>query len=104
MPTIRNVYIADAAGRDLAIIWRWLSQPGAGRAAARKRSNLDRALADLGISPCRWPYRDHRGRRQRIVEGYTIVYRVEVDTGNNDTAGDVVVIRVFGPGQLTDLR
>jgi len=28
-------------------------------------------------------------------EGYRVVYRVTPDTGNNATAGDVLVLRVF---------
>jgi hypothetical protein len=30
------------------------------------------------------------------------LYRVVPDTGRNDTAGDVLVLRVFGPGQDRD--
>ena len=37
--------------------------------------------------------------RERVVEGYTIVYRALPDTNDNRTAGDVRVYRVFGPGQ-----
>jgi hypothetical protein len=31
--------------------------------------------------------------------GYRAFYEVLPDTGRNDTAGDVIVLRVFGPGQ-----
>jgi hypothetical protein len=39
------------------------------------------------------------GTRELPVEGHRIVYEVHPDTGNNVTAGDVTVLRVFGPGQ-----
>ncbi len=28
-----------------------------------------------------------------------MVYRVDPDTGDNETAGDVLILRIFGPGQ-----
>ncbi len=31
------------------------------------------------------------------VEGYLIVYEVNPDTGQNDTAGEVTILAVFGP-------
>jgi hypothetical protein len=31
--------------------------------------------------------------------GYRALYRVSPDTGRDETAGDVRVLRVFGPGQ-----
>jgi hypothetical protein len=30
------------------------------------------------------------------------MYRVVTDTGRNETAGDVLVLRVLGPGQSRD--
>jgi hypothetical protein len=30
---------------------------------------------------------------------YRAFYEVHPDTGSNDTAGDVMVLRVYGPGQ-----
>lgn len=35
-------------------------------------------------------------------EGHRVIYRVSPDTGSNSTAGDVQVLRVFGPGQSRD--
>ena len=32
-------------------------------------------------------------------EGHRVIYRVDPDSGSNATAGDVLVLRVFGPGQ-----
>ena len=31
--------------------------------------------------------------------GYRALYEVTPDTGHNETAGNVLVLRVFGPGQ-----
>jgi hypothetical protein len=31
--------------------------------------------------------------------GYRVLYEVYPDTGHSETAGDVRVLRVFGPGQ-----
>ena len=37
--------------------------------------------------------------RERPVEGYRVAYEVRPDTGEDRTAGDVTVLRVWGPGQ-----
>ena len=39
------------------------------------------------------------GSRERVIEGHTVVYAVDPDTNDSRTAGDVYVLRVFGPGQ-----
>jgi hypothetical protein len=44
-------------------------------------------------------FEQHPGRREFTSEGFRIVYRVRPDTGLNETAGDVEVLHVFGPGQ-----
>lgn len=99
---MRNFDISDPALADLEEIREWLQQPGAGRKAARRLANIMEALAELHTAPCRWSWSVHVGARQRIVEGYKIIYRILPDTGHDDTAGDVTVVRVFGPGQLSD--
>jgi plasmid stabilization system protein ParE len=50
------------------------------------------------------PYRrsEHGGRREMVVQAHRILYRVLPDTGSNDTAGDVEILRVFGPAQDRD--
>lgn len=45
------------------------------------------------------PSPEQPGRRQLVVSGYRIIYRVDPDTGDIDTAGDVRILAVFGPGQ-----
>jgi hypothetical protein len=38
-------------------------------------------------------------RELPIAGGYRVFYKVETDTGRDETAGDVRVLRVYGPGQ-----
>jgi plasmid stabilization system protein ParE len=99
---MRSLEITEPALDDLAAVRRWLRQPGAGHAAARRLRHIERALTELRIGPCRWPYSEHGCARERVVEGYKIVYEVQPDTGDNATAGDVLVLRIFGPGQFSD--
>lgn len=59
--------------------------------------------------PASWPYRgrpgpDHAGRRERVVAGHRLLYRLSPGTGDPATAGDAEIIRVFGPGQDARLR
>lgn len=98
---MRLLTITDPALADLDAVRRWLQQSGAGRKAARRLKNIEYALIELCDAPCRWGWSDHEGARQRSVDGYKIIYRVLLDTGDNDTAGDVVVVRIYGPGQLS---
>jgi plasmid stabilization system protein ParE len=100
----RNFELADAAKAELASANRWLSQPGSGENAARRRRLLGDAIRDLRRHPCRWPIGDHPGIRERSVGGYRILYEVSLDTGDDATAGDVRILRIFGPYQdRTDL-
>lgn len=95
----RRLTLAAAAARDLLAARRWLTQPGAGERAARRLGVLAGAVQDLRQHPCRWPLGEHEGVRERAVEGYRIAYEVQPDTGEDRTAGDVTVLRVWGPGQ-----
>lgn len=38
-------------------------------------------------------------REVPVAGGYRVIYVVTPDTGDNATAGNVEVLRVFGPGQ-----
>jgi len=61
---------------------------------------LRAAINRLRQHPCLFPVGDHAGVRELPCEGgYRALYRVHPDTGRNETAGDVRVLRVFGPGQ-----
>jgi len=79
--------------------FRWLSQPGSGPRARRRALHIRADINALANHPCLFALGDHPGRREFTSEGYRIVYIVRPDTGLNATAGDVEVLRVFGPGQ-----
>jgi plasmid stabilization system protein ParE len=99
----RGLIYAPRARDDLDAARQWLTQPGSGPAARRKLAQILHAAEDLCRHPCRWPVGHYQGVRERpCAGGYRIMNRVSPDTGNNDTAGDVRVLRVFGPGQWRD--
>jgi len=57
------------------------------------------AIRRLKRAPCLYAVGQRRGTREFSVAGHRVIYRVTPDTGSNATAGDVLVLRVFGPGQ-----
>ena len=59
-------------------------QAGAGASALRRLLAISSAIDPLML-PC--------------GGGYRALYRLRPDTGRNETAGDVPVLRVFGPHQ-----
>jgi plasmid stabilization system protein ParE len=63
-------------------------------------ANIRSAVKELRQYPCKWPEGEHPGVRECPVEGYMIMYEVHPDTGDDRTAGDVEILRVFGPHQL----
>ena len=95
---VRQVIIGSQAALDLEGIRRWQFQPGSGLAARRRVRRILAAIEGLADHPSRHPRGDH-GRREFTVEKHRVVYRVTSDTGRDSSAGDVVVLRVFGPGQ-----
>ena len=77
-----------------------LTQPGSGPAARRKLAAIRADIRRLQQEPCLWPAGDHPGVRELpAAGGYRVFYKIEPDTGRDDTAGDVRVLRVYGPGQ-----
>ena len=99
---MRLVNLAEQAAHDLANILEWQTQYGSGPAALRRIDKIRRAIAALQNFPCRYPKGEHSGTRVLTVERHVIVSEIHPDTGRNETAGDVVVLRVFGPGQQRD--
>ena len=96
----RELAYTDQALADLEAIRRWLTQPGAGPAARRKLAAVWAALERLTQNPCLYAIGQHRGVRELpCAGGYRALYEVIPDTGRNETAGDVRVLRVFGPRQ-----
>lgn len=96
----RALVYSDKALADLDAARGWLSQPGAGQTAQRRLAAIWTAIERLRTYPCRHPFGRHRGVRELgCGGGYRVLYRVKPDTGRHDTSGDVLVLRVFGPGQ-----
>lgn len=96
----RELDYTDKALADLDEIGRWLTQSGAGPAARRRLTAVWAAIERLREHPCLYPIGDHPGVRELPCNGgYRALYEVHPDTGRNATAGDVRVLRVFGPGQ-----
>ncbi len=78
----------------------WLTQPDFGPAAWAKLEGLLSAIEGLRDHPCRWPLGRHAGVRERLCAGgWRALYEVDPDTGRDETAGDVRVLRVYGPAQ-----
>jgi len=98
----RTLTVTAAALKDIEAARKWLRQPGAGPAAAARLTRIRAAIGDLRVTPCRWPEGEHPGVRERPIEGHMIMYEVHPDTGDDRTAGDVAILRVFGPHQLRE--
>jgi len=99
---MRILDFAEQALRDLNGIQEWQAQPGSGPAARRRMATILRASRALQDFPCRYPNGTFTGTRQMTVERHVVIYKVTPDTGDNRTAGDVLVVRVFGPAQRRD--
>ena len=99
----RRLIYASRALADLDAVQRWQTQPGSGRAAIRRLKAIRGAIRRLKQHPCRYPVGQYAGVRELPRDGgYRALYRVIPDTGRDETAGDVRVLRVFGPGQSRD--
>ncbi|HTW52505.1 MAG TPA: type II toxin-antitoxin system RelE/ParE family toxin [Stellaceae bacterium] len=99
----RRLIYSRQALADLDAVYRWQTQPGSGAAAVRRLKAIRDAIRDLKRHPCRHPLSQHAGVRELPCSGgYRVLYRMVPDTGRDETAGDVQVLRVFGPGQLRD--
>ncbi|MEO7026055.1 MAG: type II toxin-antitoxin system RelE/ParE family toxin [Caulobacteraceae bacterium] len=95
----RKLELAPTAFGDLLNARAWLRQLGAGERARRRLIAIDTALRDLAVHPCRWPRGEAPATRERTIEGYRIVYEVFPDTDDDRSAGEIRVLRLFGPGQ-----
>jgi plasmid stabilization system protein ParE len=95
----RIVRLTDEASDDLAAIRRWQTQPGSGAPAKRRVKAILAVLRRLKTMPCLYPPGDEPGTRQAFCEGHVVIYEVDPDTLDNASAGDVLVLRVFAPGQ-----
>lgn len=96
----RRLRYTEVARGDLDAIRSWLTQPGAGVKARQRLAAIRRVIARLAPHPCRYPVGSHPGTRELPCEdGYRALYRIVADIGRDETAGDVLVLRIFGPGQ-----
>ena len=99
----RTLRYTDEALADLGAIRSWLGQLGSGSAARRKLAAIRVSIRELRNHPCLYAFGHHTGVRELPCDGgYRVLYRVHPDTGRNDTAGEVRILRVFGPGQDRD--
>jgi plasmid stabilization system protein ParE len=98
----RTLRLARQAIEDLTAVRRWQSQPGAGAGGAARVRRIRAAIRTLKVHPCLHLKGERPGTRELSCERHRIVYRVDPDTGRDATAGDVLVLRVFGPGQARD--
>jgi plasmid stabilization system protein ParE len=99
----RRLIYAPRARDDLDAVRRWLTQPGSGLAARRRLAAIRAAINRLREHPSRYPIGQHSGVRELPCDGgYRVLYEVLPDTGHDEAAGDVRVLRVFGPGQSRD--
>jgi plasmid stabilization system protein ParE len=99
----RELSYTDKALADLDAATRWLTQPGSAAAARRRLAAIWAAIERLRDYPCLHPVGQYPGVRELpCAGGYRALYRVIPDTGSDDNAGDVQVLRVFGPGQSRD--
>jgi len=95
----RKVDYSTSALRDIEQMRGWLSQRGAGARAKERIRLILKAIRTLGQDPVLWPIGAEPGTRERIIEEYTVVYSVSPDTNDRRTAGDVHILRLYGPGQ-----
>jgi plasmid stabilization system protein ParE len=96
----RTLSYTDKALTDLEAAETWLRQHGSGPAAWAKFDAIVSAIEGLRAHPCRWPLGLHSGVRERLCAGgWRAFYEVDPDTGRDETAGDVRVLRVYAPGQ-----
>lgn len=100
----RAVFLSPAAARDLQYVRAWYSHPEPGRGHGLRVARIVNAIDELAERPVNFPKGVWPGTRTRFVEGHRIVYRVENDTDDNATAGDVEIIRIWCPRQNRPAR
>lgn len=96
----RGLRYTDEPRDDLDTIWRWQTEPGSGWAARRRLKAIRDAIERLREHPCLYPVVNYPGVRELPCPGgWRAFYEIDPDTGRDDSAGDVRVLRVYGPGQ-----
>jgi len=96
----RTLSLTDKALADLEAAENWLTQLGSGPAAWARLDAILSVIEGLRDHPCRWPRGLHPGVPERLCAGgWRAFHEVDPDTGRDETAGDVRVLRVYGPAQ-----
>lgn len=96
----RRLDYTEEAVEDLKAIRAWLTQPGSGPRAKLRLAAIRTSINRLRERPCLFPPGEHPGVRELPCDGgYRALYEVDPDTGRDETAGNVRVLRVFRPGQ-----
>jgi plasmid stabilization system protein ParE len=96
----RRLLYAPRARDDLDAVRTGLTQPGSGPAAKRRLAAIRAEIRRLQHYPCMAAFGEHPGVRELPCDGgYRVMHELRPDTGDSATAGDVRVLRVFGPGQ-----
>jgi plasmid stabilization system protein ParE len=75
-------------------------QQGSGLSGAKRWAALREARSALRTHPYLGaPSEAFPGHRQHVVSSYRIIHRIDPDTGDSSTAGDVRIVTLFGPGE-----
>ena len=99
MPARRELRYSKGAADDLVAIRLWFRQPGSGATARRRLQAIVVAVDDLRRTPCQFRRGLIVGTRRMTVERHVVIYEVIPDTGDDRTAGSVLVIGIYGPGR-----
>lgn len=96
----RTLTLAPEALGDLADAKRRLIGPrGAGPKAHERYDALRQGIRRLIEHPCRYRVNPEQpGTRILSVSDFRVIYEVDPDTGRNEDAGNVLVLRVLPPG------
>ena len=95
----RTVILAPSAQKDRKTIKAWFRQPGSGQAARARLAKLQAGLAALATFPLINRPGPVPGTRMLICQGHKVIYEIEPGSDGTPEAGDVVVLRIYGPGQ-----
>ncbi len=97
---VRRVAVTPEAAAAFRNARQWLMQPGSGRAGALRWQKLRGIRKILQRSPYIGPaFAGQPGVRVVVVSDYRVLYQVVPDTGDTQSAGDILIVALFGPGQ-----
>ena len=96
----RRVVLSPPAQDDTERIRAWFLQPGSGAIAHTRLMKLEATIAALGVFPKAHKPGPNAGSRLLISQGHKVLYEIAPDAAGAET-GDVIILRIFGPGQST---